>query len=73
MFQEMAMSAALANAFWLVCDKGISDEDARDRFERKFGYAPEKVIRDNGYVWIGPVSDENSSRCLYRLTNEPSL
>ena len=56
------MSAALANAYWLVFPAAISDEAACIRFKQKFGYPPSEIIRENGYVWSGPLATAEAKK-----------
>lgn len=45
----------LGDNSWLVFGAGFTDDEARARFEQRFGSAAERVVRENGLVWVGPV------------------
>ena len=45
-------------AWWthsLPCDQ----ETAIRQFEARYGYKPEKVMEEKGYIYLGPVTEDN--------------
>ena len=43
---------------WFRCYIGIDDLEAAQLFWKRYGYYPEKVFRQYGLVWAGPLNDE---------------
>lgn len=44
--------------YWLCFSPDHDEEDARKRFENRFGVEPSEVITADFLIWVGPVPAE---------------
>ena len=49
---------------WLAFDPSLPEERARERFVRRYGQEPERVVKAGCLLLVGPVPDREGRQAL---------